>query len=263
MVPLLERRANAAAAEALRLTWEHASVAFRRNAAIASGTERVTGAMPLGRTVIAAGRLLGATRTPVYLRNRAGRDVEIVLVTPPALLLGGDCREDTAEVRYVLGAGMIAAHPSHCLLLAQSEEAARSTWQALLSAFGPPDHGRSASADASKLAATLWQSIPRAAQRRLGELLGQTPPAFDAALEGARQVARRSGLYLSGDFGAAVRSTLAEIGEAQAVAGSSPNLAAICLEHSKVADLFRLATSPEFAEARWRVPGGQRRPPSR
>ena len=61
-------------------------------------------------------------------------------------------------------------------------------------------------------------------------MLGQTPPPFDAALEGARQVARRSGLYLSGDFGAAVRSTLAEIGEAQAVAGSSPNLAAICLE---------------------------------
>lgn len=262
VVPLLERRANAAAAEALRLTWEHASVAFRRNAVIPSGTERVTAAVPLGRTVIAAGRLLGVTRTPVYLRQRPGRDVEIVLVTPPALLLGGDCREDTAEVRYVLGAGMIAAHPAHCLLLAQSEESARATWQALLSAFGPPDHGRNASADASRLAATLWQSIPRAAQRRLGELLGQNPPGFDSALEGARQVARRSGLYLSGDLGAAVRSTLSEIGEAQAVAGPSPDLAALCQEHSKVADLFRLATSPEFAEARWRAPSGPRQPGS-
>jgi cellulose synthase operon protein C len=262
VVPLLERRANAVAAEALRLTWEHANAAFRRSAAIPTGVERVTGAIPIGRTVMAAGRLLGAARTPVFVRSRSGRDVEVVLATPPALLLGGDCREDTADVRYVLGAGMIAAHPSHCLLLAQTEDAARGTWQALLSAFGPPDHGRSASPDASRLAATLWQSIPRAAQRRLGELLGQSPPAFEAALEGARQVARRGGLYLSGDLGAAVRTTLAEIGEAQVVSGSSPDLASICQQHSKVADLFRLATSPEFAEARWRVPGGIRRGPS-
>jgi hypothetical protein len=46
------------------------------------------------------------------------------------------------------------------------------------------------------------------------------------------------------------------------VSGSSPDLASICQQHSKVADLFRLATSPEFAEARWRVPGGIRRGPS-
>lgn len=262
VMPLLERRANPVAAEALRLTWEHSSMAFRKAAASTQGAERVTGAVPIARSVVAAGRLLGATRTPVFLRNRPGRDVEVVLLTPPAVLLGGDCREDTPDVRYVLGAGYVAAHPAHCLLLAQSEDAARGTWQALLSAFGPPDHGRTASPDASRLAASLWQSIPRAAQRRLGELLGQNPPSFESALDGARQVARRGGLYVSGDLGAAVRSTLAEIGEAAAVAAQDADLAAICQQHSRVADLFRLATSPEFAEARWRMPGGIRRHPS-
>jgi cellulose synthase operon protein C len=243
----------------MRLTWEHANPAFRKHSAATQGTERVSGAIPIGRAVQAAGRLLGAARTPVFIRNRPGRDVEIVLLTPPALILGGDCREDSADVRYVLGAGLVAAHPAHCLLLAQSEESARGTWQALLSAFGPPDHGRGASPEASRLAASLWQSIPRAAQRRLGELLGNNPPTFESALDGARQVARRGGLYLSGDLNAAVRSTLAEIGETQLLAGPNPDLTALCQQHSRVADLFRLATSPEFAEARWRTPG---RPPA-
>jgi len=260
VLPLLERRANAVAAEALRLTWESAQPAFRRDPSIiARGVERVTGAIPIGRAVAAAGRLLGASRTPVYVRQRPGRDVEVALLSPPAVLLGGDCREDNSDVRYVLGAGLIAAHPAHCLLLAQSEDGARATWQALLSAFGPPEHGRGIAPDVSRLAASLWQSIPRAAQRRLGELLGQQPPQFDVALDGARQVARRGGLYLSGDIAAATRATIAEAGQSLA---QGTDLAAICAQHPRVADLFRLATSPEFAEARWRVPGGARRSPS-
>jgi len=259
ILPLLERRAQPVAAEALRLTWENAQPAFRKDPNLTRGLERVSGAIPVGRTVIAAGRLLGAARTPFFVRQRPGRDVEVILLSPPAVLLGGDCREDTADVRYVIGAGLIAAHPSHCLLLAQNEESARATFQALLSAFGPPEHGRGISPEVSRLAAALWQSIPRAAQRRLGELLGQQPPAFDVALEGARQVARRGGLYLAGDIAAAVRSTL---GEAGVSLPASPDFAAICQQHPRVADLFRLATSPEFAEARWRVPGGARRSPS-
>ena len=106
------------------------------------------------------------------------------------------------------------------------------------------EHGRSVAPEVARLAAGLWQSIPHAAQRRLGELLGQTPPTFDSALEGARQVARRAGLYLSGDLAAAVRGTLAEGGEEQNVGDGSVDLAIACAHHPKVADLFRLATSP-------------------
>jgi hypothetical protein len=259
VVPLLERRAVPAAAEALRLTWEHAAPIFKRDMAAygITGVDRVQANMtaPLGRLVQAAERLLGMSRTPIHLRQRPGRDVESVLLVPPAVVLGGDCKDDGPDVRYLLGAGLIGAHPSHCLLLGQSEAAARTTWQALLSAFGPPEHGRGVSAEVGRLAASLWQSIPRAAQRRLGELLGSAPPSFEVALEGARQVARRAGLYLSGDLAAAVRATLAEGGEAAVVA----DLFAACAEHASVADLVRLATSPEFAEARWRTIPIQRR----
>ncbi|MGZ3452407.1 MAG: hypothetical protein ACXVEF_22550, partial [Polyangiales bacterium] len=263
ILPLLERRANPVAAEALRITWDNAQLLFRKEPnVLGRGAERVTGTIPMGRVVAAASRLLGTARTPVYVRQRAGRDVEVVLLSPPAVVLGGDCREDTADTRYVLGAGMLAAHPSHCLLLAQSEVTARQTWQALLSAFGPPEHGRGVVPEVGRLGAALWQSIPRAAQRRLGELLAQQPPIFEIALEGARQVARRGGLYLSGDLTAAVRATLAEINELETVTRENPDLASICEHHPRVADLFRLATSPEFAEARWRGSATPQRPGS-
>jgi len=261
VLPLLERRAVPAAAESLRLTWEHAASIFKRdfNAYGITGVERVqpTVGSPLGRLVLAAERLLGMSRTPIHLRQRKGRDVESVLLVPPAVVLGGDCRDDAPDVRYLLGAGLIAAHPSHCLLLGQSEPSARTTWQALLSAFGPPEHGRGVSAEVGRLAASLWQSIPRAAQRRLGELLGNSPPSFEVAVEGARQVARRAGLYLSGDLAAAVRATLGEGGEVTTLAPG--DLGTVCAANASIADLVRLATSPEFAEARWRTMAIQRR----
>jgi len=262
VLPLLERRANPVAAEALRITWDNAQLVLRKDPSLlARGVERVTGVFPIARTAMAASRLLGGVRTPLWLRQRAGRDVEAILLSPPAVVLGGDCREDNAEVRYVLGAGLVAAQASHCLLLAQPEEAARATWQALLSAFGPPEHGRGVAPEVGRLAASLWQSIPRAPQRRLGELLGQNPPSFESAIDGARQVARRGGLYVSGDLAAAVRATLAESSAVDLLSGT-PDLGVICVNHPKIGDLFRLATSPEFAEARWRVPGGPKRSPS-
>ncbi len=262
LLPLLERRAHPIAAEALRLTWDNAQLLFRREPAILRGMDRVTGTIPLGKVVAAATRLLGAARTTVYLRPRGGRDVDVQLLSPPVVVLGSDCKEDNADTRYALGVGILAAQAAHCLLLGQSADAAHATWQALLSAFGPPEHGRGIAPDVGRLAAALWQSIPRGAQRRLGELLGQAPPAFDVALEGARQVARRGGLYLSGDLAAAVRAALVEAGEPFPT--GKMELGALCAHNTKVADLFRLATSPEYAEARWRLPGGTgaRRSPS-
>jgi hypothetical protein len=262
ILPLIERRANPVSAEALRIAWETAPALFRKDInSYAVGTiDRVHPASALGKLVAAAQRVLGMATTPVFIRQRPGRDVEGLLFTPPAVLLGGDSKEESPETRYILGVGLIAAHPAHCLLLAQPDTNARMTWQALLSAFGPPQHGRGVAPEVGRLAASLWQTIPRAAQRRLGELLGNSPPTFEVALEGARQVARRGGLYLSGDLHAAVIATLAETGEEALLRGRGPaDLALVCSRNPYVADLVRLATSPELAEARWRVPGGQGR----
>lgn len=259
VVPLLERRAHPVAAEAVRLAIEHAASVFRKDPSSFSvqASDRVPpiATHPIGRLIAVAERLLGLGRTPVYVRARRGRDAEAVLLAPPSVVLGGDCREDTPEVRYLLGAGLIAAHPAQALLLAQSEAAARTTWQALLSAFGPPEYGRGVAPEVGRLAALLWQSIPRAPQRRLGELLQAAPPTFEAALEGARQAARRAGLYLAGDVGVAIRMTLEETGHAGLLANPDEGTAArACAQSGAAADLVRLATSPEYAEARWRLP---------
>jgi hypothetical protein len=265
VLPLLERRAHPVAAEALRLAWEHASNLFRKELGPqATSIERVHPATQIGRLVASAQRVLGMIRTQVFLRQRAGRDDEAFPLGVPVVILGGDCRDDAPETRYLLGVGMLAAHPSNLLLLGQPEPQARATWQAMLAAFGPPEHGRGVGAEVGRLAASLWQSIPRAAQRRLGELLGHAPPTFEVVLEGARQVARRGGLYLSGDITAAVRATLAETGEAEQLRSRGPTeLGEVAASHPTIADLVRLATSPEFAEARWRHPQtGHRRTPS-
>jgi hypothetical protein len=255
VLPLLERRAHPVAAEALHLAWEHASNLFRKELGPqATSVERVHPATAIGKLVASAQRVLGMLRTQVFLRQRTGKDVEAFPLGVPVVILGGGCRDDAPETRYLLGVGMLAAHPSNVLLLGQPEPQARATWAAMLAAFGPPEHGRGVAADVGRLAASLWQSIPRAAQRRLGELLGHAPPTFEVVLEGARQVARRGGLYLSGDIAAAVRATLAETGEVELVRGRGPSeLADVASTHATVADLVRLATSPEFAEARWRL----------
>ncbi|MEO7092235.1 MAG: hypothetical protein ABI175_03220, partial [Polyangiales bacterium] len=267
VLTLLERRAHPIAAEALRLAWDNAGALFRKDFAAygIQGVEKVHAGSTIGKVVGFAQRLLGMPRTTVFLRQRPGRDVEGVLMSPAVVVLGGDCKDDTPETRYLLGVGMMAAHPAHALLLAQPEPGARAAWQALLSAFGPPEHGRGISPEIGRLAASLWQQIPRAPQRRLGEILGASPPAFETALDGARQVARRTGLYLAGDLAAAVRSTLGEAGDTSLLRGRGPSeLADVCASHPLVADLVRLATSPEFAEARWRNPAAaaRRRTPS-
>jgi hypothetical protein len=259
VVPLLERRAHPVAAEAVKLAIDNAASVFRRDfssfSVQASNRVPPIATHPIGRLIAVAERLLGLGRTPVYVRARRGRDAEAVLLAPPSVVLGGDCREDTPEVRYLLGAGLLAAHPAQALLLAQSEAAARTTWQALLSAFGPPEYGRGVGPEIGRLAALLWQSIPRAPQRRLGELLQASPPTFEAALEGARQVARRAGLYLSGDVAVAIRMTLEETGHGGLLSAPDEGTTArACAQSGAVADLVRLATSPEYAEARWRLP---------
>jgi hypothetical protein len=58
----------------------------------------------------------------------------------------------------------------------------------------------------------------------------------------------------------AVRETCADLGISPRGLESPGGLAALCASSPAVADLVRLATSPEFADARWQhVRGGGRR----
>jgi hypothetical protein len=71
-------------------------------------------------------------------------------------------------------------------------------------------------------------------------------------MERARQSGRRTGFFLTGDFGHAATALLNEIGGIDpAELQASGGLAKYCQALPDLADLLRLAVRPEYADARW------------
>ena len=102
-----------------------------------------------------------------------------------------------------------------------------------------------------------WFQPPRT-QRRLKELLGTSKPTrFELLAERARQSGRRVGLFLTGDFGHAARALLREHPQVGAVEelGSPGGLAQLASQLPALADLYRVAVRPEYADARWHPEG--------
>ena len=69
----------------------------------------------------------------------------------------------------------------------------------------------------------------------------------------AHQSGRRVGMFLAGDFAAAARWLLAESGYRVDEPPSLVTLRSLCEQVPALADLLRLAVSPEYASARWHV----------
>jgi hypothetical protein len=133
--------------------------------------------------------------------------------------------------------------------------------EAIGAAFGPPEIGRRVDAHAARLAQSFWQTVPARTQRRLQELLAAEPFPDQVELAArATQSGRRVGMFLSGDFAWAARQLVAEVRTAAGPALSLDTLRSLCEELPSLADLLRLAVSPEYAEARWHVvaPASQR-----
>ena len=105
----------------------------------------------------------------------------------------------------------------------------------------------------------LWESVPARAQRRLRELCDDPSRIeYSLAKEAARQAVRRAGLFVAGDLTVAVRETCADVGISTWGLDAPGGLAAMCSSSPAVADLVRLATSQEYASARWQqVRGGR------
>jgi hypothetical protein len=108
------------------------------------------------------------------------------------------------------------------------------------------------------LAEMLWQTLAPRAQRRLKDLLAkgdETP--FELVVERARQSGRRVGMFLTGDFAHAARTVVGEFRKNHVIdLDREGGLAHLCAELPALADLYRLAIRPEFADARWHVPAG-------
>jgi hypothetical protein len=263
--PMLFRETTIPATEALGLVWNGAQHIFRRDPASygVTGLERVNAAAPtpLARLYAAAARLIGLTRTPVFQR-RSGEPitVNVALLSPPALIVSGEVRAETSSLAYHLGAMLAATLPEHVLLYGAPEAQVQNVLRALLAAFGPPQTGRGHLASIATLAEMLWESIPARSQRRLRELCDDADPIeYEIAVSSARQAVRRAGLFVSGDLTIAVRESCGDLGVSTRGLDARGGLAALCASSPAIADLVRLATSPEYADARWQhVRGGGR-----
>jgi hypothetical protein len=248
--------------EATSLVWEGASHLFRRDAGTygITGVDRISfgSVSPLSRLYTAAARTLGTTQTALFQRRATGVNAATVaLLSPPAVVLSGDIREETNDLAFVLGSSLIAATAPMALVLALPESNLRSLLAALSIAFGSARPDRGTPPAIATLAELLWQSLPVRAQRRVRELCENSEVfAADQAVVLARRVAHRAGLFACGDLPTAIRRTLAEIPERPVpTVNTLEDLRQICAVNADVADLVLFATTAGFADTRWRPTG--------
>ena len=266
---LLARGETVPAFEALGLVWESASRLFRREAGTygVTGLDRLSfGAMtPASRVYASAARVLGATRTPMFQRRSSGPiTATVALLSPPAVVLAGDPREESPELLYRVGAALVAAAPDRALLFGLPEAQLVTLLTALVLAFGAASPDRRPTPSVAALAESLWQALPARAQRRIRELTADAE-GFDlaSAARAARRVSRRAGLFVSGSLGTALREVILEDGLTLPSPLDAPEgLDEACRAHPALADLVVLATSREYAEARWHGQDARRRPSS-
>ena len=167
---LLARPSMDASGEALALLWEGAMQLFVRDAASygITGVERVAPGPTsvIARLYEAAVRALDAPRIPLFV-PRAGTGLsftQVALLAPPSVILTGDVREDTPELRFALGRGMCAALTHN------------------VAAPGPPGGGGArrwwtpcTRPSARRRAAAAWTYAPRAWPSRSGRSCPRAP----------------------------------------------------------------------------------------
>jgi hypothetical protein len=246
-----------ASGEALGLLWEGAMQLFVRDAASygITGVERVVPGptSTIARLYEAAMRILAPPRIPLFLSRStaAALSAHIALLSPPSVILTGDVREESSELRFTLGRGMSAALSHNVLRLGLPPVEGRAVVDAIRAAFGPPEIGRRVDPRAARLAESFWHIVPARTQRRLQEVLGTSNMDYDLLVANAQQSGRRVGMFLAGDLACAARVLVAE--SAPRLEGELliDNLRHFCDELPLLADLLRLAVSREYADARW------------
>ena len=241
-----------------------------------AGLERVVPGptTPLSRLYDVALRLLDLPRAALYQRRtqqnlsrpRKGElvfeedetplQVSLALLQTPAAILSGDAREDSAQLRWVLGDALSSVLPQNALVLGLPLDDARALWHVILGAFGTPGLVNLERKDA-QLADLLWQTLAPRTQRRLSEQLASSEATpFELVRERARQSGRRVGMFLTGDFAHAAQMVLSDFPNQGSLEDLSEEggLERLCAKLPSLADLLRLAVRPEYADARWHLP---------
>ena len=260
MLALLARVGHPAIMEVLSLLWESAPEIFLREPTNLPGTKLgKTTAEPLAhifRLWQIATKLLSLPKASLFANPRPGAAAATVrIASPPAIVLSGELRGDTPELRYALGQGIARALPQNILIAALPEGEGSLMWRAMLGAFGPPEYGRQLDPKSGRLAESFWHTVPPRTQRRMQELLGVAPrTSYDDVVAIVRQSGRRLGLFLAGDFAAVAHAFLRERSmdlESVRTWGGAERL---FKQFPELANLVELATSSEYAEARLQRP---------
>lgn len=259
MLTLLLRHSREASGETLGLVWEGAFPVFVRNLPHEDPNlmHRVVPgpASSIGKVLDLSMKLLGLPKIPVFVKvlPDGDRGFGVSLRSPVAALLTGQRFEDSSETRWLLGKALAAALPQNAILFGLSNAAARRAWSAIVAGFGPKIDDVELDAEGKALIETLTQTIPARVQRRIKELLEQDDEAdFELVLDRALQSGRRLGHFLTGDFAHSARSLMREYPDVDtSFLDAQGGLEWMCSTLPSLADLYRLAIRPEFADARF------------
>jgi tetratricopeptide (TPR) repeat protein len=245
------------ALEALSILCRTVPQLFRQHESL-EGTRRVAvdGLSPLAQLVSSLQRLLGTHKT-VVLERPAPRPItfRLLLGDPVTVLIDGEGNPLLSEYRHYFGATLFGSRPELALACGLPRERLAVVFDAVLAAFGPPRQLQGEVARIAQLAERLWESVPARAQRRLQELCEQPDQVtLERALRMAQSAWVRAGLFASGDLGIAARDASRLVGIDSAALYDSQVLKSACEQHEILAELFRFATSLEFAALRWNEP---------
>jgi hypothetical protein len=256
---LVFRPVSAPVHEALGLVWETGLFRKEMSHYGLTGVDRV---QPGAATVVAdvyrnASRVLGLGRTALYYQRAAGPlSAKVVLLAQPAVAITGETTEDTPELRFTMGAALAGAMPSHALINALPEAQVQKLLATLNAAFGPVGMLPRGDTETANRVRELWQAVTPRAERRLREIFAEPEGTdYETARTGTRQAMWRAGLFAAGDLTVALRLVLVELAvPVETPLSAAGGLAKACAAYSPVADLVRLATRMEYAEARWQAP---------
>lgn len=254
MLTLLTRHSSEGSGLALGALWDACQDALLRLLPVPQlgRIERVVPGplSPLGRVLDASMRILDVPRSVIF-RQSSGvhtRRAVAALGKPPSGIIHVASLDDSPESAFVLGEAISATLSSNVLLLGALKP--DELWDAILRAFGQSSTSSRHSLDGDALVSTLWQIVPAGTQRHIQDLLGKDAPSFSLVLERAAQTGRRLGMFVSGDFHLAARMILEDFSESQSLTDESA-LSVLCSKLPSLADLYRLAIRPEYADARW------------
>ena len=255
---LLFRDLVSSVTEALSLVWE--TGLYRKDLG-AYGLESAPRLQPGQGSPLAAayGAVLPlfGQRALYQLRKDGPLRVSVALLSQPALVVEGEVKSGGPELHYLLASRLATTLPEFAIVASEPDDAVKNLLDAIIAAFGPvssddppaPGSG-SRRAAIARIGAELWQRVSPRAERRLKAIAEEGKLSIDEARTKSEAAMRRAGLFASGDLAMSLRITLEELGDDPAILGEPDGLARACA-HPEVADLVRLATRMEYAEARF------------